>query len=34
MDTYRKSYASGINPMPGPDEWLIDEGVEPIDHHS
>jgi hypothetical protein len=31
MDTYRKSYASGINPMPGPDEWPVDEGVEPIE---
>jgi hypothetical protein len=30
MDTYRKSYASGVNPMPGPDEWPVDEGVEPI----
>jgi hypothetical protein len=31
MDTYRKSYASGICPMPGPDEWPVDEGVEPIE---
>jgi hypothetical protein len=31
MDTYRKSYASGINPMFGPDEWPVDEGVEPIE---
>jgi hypothetical protein len=30
MDTYRKSYASGINPMPGSDEWPADEGVELI----
>jgi hypothetical protein len=31
MDTYRKSYASGICPMPGPDEWPVDEGVKPIE---
>jgi hypothetical protein len=31
MDTYRKSYASGISPMPSPDEWPVDEGVEPIE---
>lgn len=31
MDTYRKSYASRISPMPGPDEWHVDEGVEPIE---
>lgn len=31
MDTYRKSYASKINPMLGPDEWLVDEGVKPIE---
>jgi hypothetical protein len=31
MDTYRKSYASGICPMPGLDEWPVDEGVEPIE---
>jgi deoxycytidine triphosphate deaminase len=31
MDTYRKSYASGINPMPSPDEWPDDEGVELIE---
>jgi hypothetical protein len=31
MDTYRKSYASWINPMPGSDECLVDEGVEPTE---
>jgi len=25
MDTYRKSYSSRINHMPGPDEWSVDE---------
>jgi len=31
MDTYRKSYGFRINLMPDPDEWPVDEGVEPIE---
>ncbi|XP_062150890.1 uncharacterized protein LOC133859491 [Alnus glutinosa] len=31
MDTYRLSYAPNINPMPGPNDWLIDCDVDPIE---
>jgi hypothetical protein len=30
METFKKSYAWVINPMPGPEEWLIDCDIEPI----
>lgn len=31
METYANSYAPEIHPMPGPTEWPVDDGAEPIE---